>query len=207
MKIRKEIYFSGYGIELNSEYKGTVEGPENKKASYKRYLENYLVNNLKIDDQKIRDEIKAYIDDNPGEAQVRKRLKELGITDSKSINRVWQYIHASKYQPGEVLNATIGQGMNDVTPLQLANAVATIANGGTRYKPYLVDKVIGYDGTVKLQKQPEVVEKIEISPADLEAIKKGMYAVTNEIGGTARSACRQQGCHIRKPELGRWKRL
>lgn len=185
----KKFGFGAYtGIELNSEYKGTVEGPENKKASYKRYLENYLVNNLKIDDQKIRDEIKAYIDDNPGEAQVRKRLKELGITDSKSINRVWQYIHASKYQPGEVLNATIGQGMNDVTPLQLANAVATIANGGTRYKPYLVDKVIGYDGTVKLQKQPEVVEKIDISPADLEAIKKGMYAVTNEIGGTARSA-------------------
>jgi penicillin-binding protein 2 len=65
--------------------------------------------------------------------------------------------------------------------------VATLVNGGTRYRPYLVDKVIGYDGTVKLKKQPEVVDKIEISPSTLEAIKQGMYKVTNEAGGTARS--------------------
>lgn len=176
------------GIELPSEYKGSVEGPEHKKEMQKNYLSNYLTNNLKIKDQKICDEIKGYIDNNPGESQIRTRLEELGITDSKSVNKVLKYISESKYQPGYVLNATIGQGMNDVTPLQLTNAAATIVNGGTRYKPYLVDKVIGYDGTVKLSKQPEVVDKIEISAANLDAIKKGMYAVTNEPGGTARSA-------------------
>ena len=57
-----------------------------------------------------------------------------------------------------------------------------------RYRPYLVDKVIDYDGNVKLEKKPEVAEKNDISPANLEAIKRGMYAVTNEAGGTARSA-------------------
>jgi penicillin-binding protein 2 len=176
------------GIELPSEYKGSVEGPEHKKAQYKRYLENYLVNNLKIKDQKIRDEIKGYIDNNPGTREMRTRIKELGITDSKAVERVLRYISESKYQPGNVLNATIGQGLNDVTPLQLTDAVATVVNGGTRYRPYLVDKIIGYDGTIKLMKQPEIVDKIEISPANLDAIKKGMYAVTNEIGGTARSA-------------------
>lgn len=176
------------GIELPSEYRGNVEGPEHKKALYKRYLENYLVNNLKIKDQIIRDEIKGYIDNNPSTSQIRKRLKEIGITDTKAAERVLRYIRESEYQPGEVLNATIGQGLNDVTPIQLANAVATLVNGGTRYKPYLVDKVISYDGTVKLAKKPEVVEKIEISPVNLEAIKQGMYAVTNEAGGTARNA-------------------
>ncbi|HPL53639.1 MAG TPA: penicillin-binding transpeptidase domain-containing protein [Bacillota bacterium] len=176
------------GIELPSEYKGSVEGPEHKKNQYKRYLENYLINNLKIKDRKICDEIKGYIDDNPGTRQIRARLKELDITDSKAVEKVLKYISESKYQPGNVLNATIGQGLNDVTPIQLTNALAAILNGGTRYRPYLVDKVIGYDGTVKLSKQPEVVDKIEISAANLEAIKKGMYAVTNEIGGTARSA-------------------
>jgi len=175
------------GIELPAENKGSVEGPEHRKALYKKYLENYLVNNLKIKDQKIRDEIKVYIDNNPGTAKIRTRLKELGVTDSKAINKVIKYIDDSKYQPGLVLNATIGQGMNDVTPLQLANAVAAIVNGGTRYKPYLVDKVISYDGTVNIEKQPEILDKIEISPVNLEAIKQGMYAVTNEFGGTARS--------------------
>jgi penicillin-binding protein 2 len=176
------------GIELPSEYKGSVEGPEHKKALYKRYLENYLVNNLKIKDKKILEEIKGYIDNNPGTKQIKARLKELGVTDSRAVEKVTSYISESKYRPGEVLNATIGQGLNDVTPLQLADTVATIVNGGTRYKPYLVDKVIGYDGTVKLAKQPEVVNKIQISPATLEAIKSGMHAVTNEAGGTARSA-------------------
>ncbi|HYF82577.1 MAG TPA: penicillin-binding transpeptidase domain-containing protein [Clostridia bacterium] len=176
------------GIELPSEYKGSVEGPEHKKDQYKRYLGNYIVNNLKINDQKILDEIKGYIDNNPGTRQIRTRLKELGITDAKAVERVLRYISESKYQPGNVLNATIGQGLNDVTPLQLLDATAAVVNGGTRYKPYLVDKVIGYDGTVKLAKQPEVAEKIEISSANLEAIKQGMYAVTNEAGGTARSA-------------------
>ncbi len=176
------------GIELPSEYKGSVEGPEHKKALYKKYLENYLVNIMKVKDQKIRDEIKGYIDNNPGTRQIRTRLEELGVTDSKAINRVIRYISESKYQPGEVLNATIGQGDNKVTPLQLTNAVATLVNGGTRYMPYLVDKVIGYDGNVKYSKQPEVLGKIDISLANLEAIKKGMYSVTNEAGGTARSA-------------------
>ncbi len=188
-KYAERFGFGDYtGIELPSEYKGNVEGPKHKKALYKRYLENYLVNNLKIKDEKIREEIKGYIDNNPGTRQIRARLKELGITDTKAVERVLRYISESKYQPGNVLNATIGQGLNDVTPLQLVNAVASIVNGGTRYKPYLVDKVIGYDGTVKLAKQPEVVDKIEISPANLEAIKSGMHAVTNEAGGTARSA-------------------
>lgn len=176
------------GIELTSEYKGNVEGPLHKKELYKKYLDNYLVNNLKIGDEGVRNEIKGFMDNNPGTRQIRARLKELNITDSKAIDRIMRYISESKYQPGNVLNATIGQGLNDVTPLQLTSALATLLNGGTRYKPYLVDKIIGYDGTIKLANQPQVVDKIEISPENQDAIKKGMLAVTNEAGGTARSA-------------------
>lgn len=128
------------------------------------------------------------MDSNPGTRQIRARLKELNITDSKAIERIMRYINDSRYQPGNVLNATIGQGLNDVTPLQLTSALATLLNGGTRYKPYLVDKVIGYDGTIKLSNQPQVVDKIDISPENQDVIKRGMLAVTNEAGGTARSA-------------------
>lgn len=175
------------GIELPSESEGNVEGPEHKKALYKRYLNSYLTNTLKIDEKNIRDEIVAYIDGNPVSKQMENRLKELGITDSKAIDRIIKYVNDSKYRPGEVLNAAIGQGMNDVTPLQLANYIATLANGGTRYKPYLVDKVMGYDGTIKLSNKPEILGKIEISTSNLEAMKEGMFKVTNEPGGTARS--------------------
>lgn len=175
------------GIELISEQEGNVEGPEHKKALYKRYMNSYLANTLKIEDENIRSEIVAFIDDNPGARKIRNRLEELGISDNKAVSRILKYVNDSKYQPGEVLNAAIGQGMNDVTPLQMANYIATLVNGGTRFKPYLVDKVIAYDGTVKLQKQPEILDRIDIDETYLESIKKGMYAVNNEPGGTARS--------------------
>ncbi len=176
------------GIELSAEHAGNVEGPEHKKALYKRYLNSYLLNTLKIKDEKVREEFKGFIDDNPGTRLIRNRMKELGITDTKVMDRVIFYVAESKWQPGNVLNAVIGQGLNDVTPLQMVNYIATLVNGGTRYKPYLVDKVISYDGTVKLVNRPEPQDRIEIHAPNLEAIKKGMFAVTNEMGGTARSA-------------------
>ena len=52
------------------------------------------------------------------------------------------------WQPGETLSAAIGQGFSTCTPLQMANYVAMIANGGIRYRPYLVDKVISPEGEV-----------------------------------------------------------
>ena len=58
--------------------------------------------------------------------------------------------------PGEVYLAGIGQGYDAVTPLQLLNAYATLANGGTRYQPHVVKDIIGPDGTVT-PVEPEVV--------------------------------------------------
>jgi len=58
--------------------------------------------------------------------------------------------------PGEVYLAGIGQGYDAVTPLQLLNAYATLANGGTRYAPHVVKEIIGPDGTVT-EVEPEVV--------------------------------------------------
>ena len=42
--------------------------------------------------------------------------------------------------------ASIGQGMDNFTPLQMVNYIATLANGGTRYKLNLVDNVKDYNG-------------------------------------------------------------
>lgn len=175
------------GIELPNEASGNVQGPEHKQAKYKSYLRNYLSNTLKITDDKVKDEIVGFVTQDPDYSAIRKRLKELGITDRNSVNKIIEYIQLGKWQPGDVLNSTIGQGMNLVTPLQLADYVATVVNGGSRYKPYLVDKIIGYDGKVKYEAQPKLQNKIEISQSNLDAIKKGMWMVTNQPGGTAYS--------------------
>ena len=80
----------------------------------------------------------------------------------------------------------IGQGYSYYTPLQVAQAVATIANRGVRMQPHLVDKIIDYKGETVYQWEPRVMDKIEISDYALNSLYSGMQAVTSE-GGTAYS--------------------
>ncbi|MCM8710368.1 penicillin-binding transpeptidase domain-containing protein [Clostridium sp. SYSU_GA19001] len=87
--------------------------------------------------------------------------------------------------PFNMYNASIGQGNMNFTPLQLANYIATLVNGGTRYKLHLVSKIIDSDGTVIKEVQPEVIENTGIKPSTVAAVKEGMHAVTGE-DGTAR---------------------
>lgn len=79
--------------------------------------------------------------------------------------------------PINLVQDAIGQSMNAFTPLQMANYIATLANGGTRYKVSIVDKVTSPTGEVIQEYKPEVVEKIDIDPAILQAIKEGMRRV------------------------------
>lgn len=85
-------------------------------------------------------------------------------------------------------NAAIGQGISNFTPLQLVNYIATIANGGTRYKLHLVDKITDADGNLIEQVQPEVIEQTGVSKATLDEVKYGMSLVTGGEDGTAAAA-------------------
>lgn len=83
----------------------------------------------------------------------------------------------------------MGQGYVTTTPLQLANYVATVANGGYHMQPYLVDKVVtqgDQDEEVIYQFQPVIKNQVEISQESLAAVRAGMRAVI-QPGGTASS--------------------
>lgn len=90
--------------------------------------------------------------------------------------------------PAQLVYASIGQGMNNFTPLQLVSYISTLANGGTRYKLHLVDKITDNDGNVVQEFKPEVLNTISISKSAQDAVKAGMTAVNNEEGGTASTA-------------------
>jgi len=90
------------------------------------------------------------------------------------------------WQQGETLDAAIGQGFHNYTPLQLANYISTLANGGTRYQPYLVRKIMSHDGKLIKKFSPKQVQKINLNPENIEAVKEGMLRVTAP-GGTAAS--------------------
>ncbi|MER3417612.1 MAG: penicillin-binding protein 2 [Chloroflexota bacterium] len=79
--------------------------------------------------------------------------------------------------PGEVYQAGIGQGYDAVTPLQLLNAYAALANGGTLYRPQVVRQIIGPDGSVIRGFLPEVLNKIDVSPDILRTMRRAARAV------------------------------
>lgn len=80
----------------------------------------------------------------------------------------------------------IGQGYSYYTPLQVAQAVATIANRGVRMQPHLVEKIVDYTGETIYQWEPRVMDEITISDYNLNALYNAMKAVTSD-GGTAYS--------------------
>jgi penicillin-binding protein 2 len=93
-----------------------------------------------------------------------------------------------KWHEGETLSVAIGQGFNIMTPLQICLMTAAIANGGTIYKPQLVETVTTPDGEVIEQFEPQVIG--ELSPRDkryLPLIQEGLYGVVMGKRGTARN--------------------
>lgn len=96
------------------------------------------------------------------------------------------------WYPGDVCQTAIGQSDTLVTPLQLANYMATIANGGTRYRPHLIKSIENSDGSLDTETTPEILDRIEIDKDYQEAILSGLRMVVTE--GTAQRAF--SGCKI-----------
>lgn len=81
-----------------------------------------------------------------------------------------------QWYDGDTLSAAIGQGDNSFTPLQLANYVATLVNGGNRYQCHLLKEYKSSDySSVTEVFEPKLLDSIDIQPEHLAAIKQGMY--------------------------------
>lgn len=116
--------------------------------------------------------------------------KKISKNEIASIASEIEYITVddANFQLGtgaNIYNASIGQGIDSFTPLQLANYIATIVNGGNRYSLHLVDKIIDPEGNVIQDNKPQVLEKTGIKQSTIDAVKAGMEAVVGD-DGTAR---------------------
>ena len=90
---------------------------------------------------------------------------------------------AQKWYAGETISLGIGQGYNSFTMLQLAQATATLAAGGKRFKPHLVRSIESLDARTKKREVGEALTPLPWRPADVEVIRRAMFGVTQE--GTA----------------------
>ena len=85
---------------------------------------------------------------------------------------------------GETFDAAIGQSFTLTTPLQMAVMLSEVANGGIKYRPYVVSRIDNKDGTPKEIFGPDKLGILPVPKNIMDLIREGLRDVTNE-GGTA----------------------
>jgi penicillin-binding protein 2 len=100
---------------------------------------------------------------------------------------------------GNIANTSIGQGMVQCSPLQMAMVVSTLANGGTSYFPRLVSRVVDSEGNdardgddnLVVPVEPRVradLHKMGLTSSQIEVVRRGMWKVVNDPSGTGKKA-------------------
>lgn len=105
-----------------------------------------------------------------------------GIVPSTEWKRA---AYKARWYDGETISVSVGQGYMLTTPLQLADAYAAIANGGTLYVPKIVNEIKTPMGKVIREFYPEKKGTLGVSEKTLSIVKDALQGVVNEDGGTA----------------------
>ncbi|WP_371374948.1 penicillin-binding protein 2 [Sporomusa aerivorans] len=109
----------------------------------------------------------------------------LGEDTGLVANRKYkEKVYGEEWYLSETFDAAIGQGFQLATPLQMATLISQVANGGHRYRPHLVNKIISPEGETLKTFSPEELDTVPIADKNLQAIRKALREVTMP-GGTA----------------------
>jgi len=168
------------GIDLPYEKNGLLPTPQWKKD----------INGVLIDRryESRRDELNQKYDSLLANAIDEASKKKINKEKQRELNQLksWyeiDYNFNTQWQPFDTYNMSIGQGSNSYTPLQLANFVATIANGGQHMTPYVVDSIISPEGKILEQNEPEQT-LATVDQQTIADVKRAML----EVGETGTAA-------------------
>lgn len=113
-------------------------------------------------------------------------LEELPESAGLMPDSKWKMdVYHQPWATGDAVNLAIGQGYLLATPLQVARMVAAVANGGTLYRPYLVDHVTASNEIPEQLTQPKAVGQLPISKENLAIVQEAMLNTTTQSFGTA----------------------
>lgn len=169
------------GIDLPNEAKGVLPSPEWKEKTFAASTDAYY-DQLR---QKIEDKYKSLLADAVS-AEEKEKLQGDKKKEQNQLEAQYKidYKFKTTWQSYDTFNMSIGQGYNDFTVLQLANYVATIANGGHRMQPYLLSQVVSNEGKVLKTNQPKMIREVDVDAETIASTKRAMLAVA-QPGGTA----------------------
>ena len=188
--------YTGIEIDIPKERAGGVPSSERKLATVKAMLSNYLGSQMSVEDldsekitpdveslKNVIEEIVSWAEENPSRATIEKRMVELGIKKEKAgiytDAAKYDYFNQAKWSVADTMNFAIGQGQHAYTPIQMANFMAILANGGYKYNVSIVNKSKS-TGDGEIREYPaELIERIELKDYDnLDLIKTGMHQVS-----------------------------
>lgn len=190
---------TGIEIDIPREQYGNVPNLESKKSSMSLYLRLFLEENLqyyvkdgyKMDSEELNNAINNIVgwlnEDIITRGEVFRRLEGLNFDPNKTHKTneplvdiiKYTYINHSVWNSGDSLNLSIGQGGNAYTPIQMANFVSIIANGGYKHNVSVVDKLTTYDGSEITYLGERTSERIELKDYNnLDIVKEGMRQVS-----------------------------
>lgn len=162
------------GIELPGEEEGVIANPETKIEQRLDYLDAESLAKAKEVEQRYNDLLNKTTDENQRKILLSKKSDELRAIE-------WEL----DWHDYDTIISSIGQGDNRFTILEIANYIAAIANGGTLYKPYIVQKVVDFNGKVLKENEPVILGHVNVSPKTLAIVRQGMHEVTLPPDGTA----------------------
>jgi len=192
------------GIEINipNEASGGIPDPKMKISNIKYFLRNYLDKSIEQfypigytfnEDEKAQliNEIVSWVNGNEPltRSQVYENLKKIRLNpdkmDENGIPLVdlikYSYLNQAVWNDGDTLNISIGQGNNSYTPLQMANYIATIANGGYLHNISVISKATSYDGKTTTYEPDRITDRILLKDYGfLDEVTKGMMMVSED---------------------------
>ena len=179
--------------DLGGEAKGVLPTPEWKKELNSILVEAKYAKEREKMEEKYEEMFKSAESSEEKERLMKSRQQEERVLEARyKIDLKFE----TTWHPFDTYNTSIGQGSNSYSVLQLANYTATLANGGRRYRPYLVDQIIAGDGRILYQSKPEIIKEVDVSLQSIEETRLGMLQVT-QPGGTAWSLFRHFPDHIK----------
>ncbi|MGO0122818.1 penicillin-binding protein 2 [Desulfothermobacter acidiphilus] len=169
------------GIGLPGEMAGVVPTPEYKYKHMKEYLDSIFDPKFKAVEEEYARKLAATQDPKAKAKLEKEKEQRLQALKAEYQSYAWDL----DWHTYDTLNTAIGQGYVLCTPLQLADYTATLANGGIRYRPFLVRKIVAPTGQVVAEFGPKEVGRLKVKPEYLKLVQRGMELVTQGDGTAA----------------------